>query len=276
MRLIRYRQDEHAAWGFVSGGGAGDQVLAPDHPDAPPLLKALAAQELAAAKPAAPAGLQLSGLHLLPPIVPTATVYCIGLNYRAHVEEAGRSTASFPSVFLRRPASLVAAGEILQHPGVSPEFDFEGEVAVIIGKPGRHIAQADAMEHVGAYTCFNDGSARDFQKHSIAAGKNFEASGSCGPWLVTADDVQDPRTLVLTTRLNGQTVQHESLERLIFPVPYLVHYLSLFAYLRTGDVIATGTPAGVGATRQPPLWMKPGDRIEVEVSGIGVLSNAIG
>jgi 2-keto-4-pentenoate hydratase/2-oxohepta-3-ene-1,7-dioic acid hydratase in catechol pathway len=158
---------------------------------------------------------------------------------------------------------------------VSDNFDFEGELGVVIGTRGRLISQADALDHVGGYTCFNDGSVRDWQKHSVTSGKNFEASGACGPWIVTADEIPDPRTLTLVTRLNGQEVQRSGLDLLIHSIPRIIEYISTMTTLEPGDIIATGTPAGVGSRRTPPLWMKPGDTIEVEISSVGVLKNPI-
>jgi 2-keto-4-pentenoate hydratase/2-oxohepta-3-ene-1,7-dioic acid hydratase in catechol pathway len=160
-------------------------------------------------------------------------------------------------------------------PQASTNFDYEGELAVIIGRRGRYITESDALSHVAGYSIFNDGSLRDFQKHSVTAGKNFPGTGPLGPWMVTADEIPDPTRLTLTTRLNGQQVQHSTTDQLIYPVPTIIAYLSSFTELLPGDVIATGTPEGVGAGRTPPLWMKPGDAIEVEISGIGILRNSI-
>ena len=161
-------------------------------------------------------------------------------------------------------------------PKISGDFDYEGELALIIGKPGRHIAKADALSHVFGYTLFNDGSIRDIQfKHSIAAGKNFHATGGFGPWIVTTDEIPDPTRLHLATRLNGQEVQHTGIDDLIFDIPTLISYCSDWTPLVAGDVISTGTPEGVGFARKPPLWMKPGDVVEVEIGGIGVLRNPI-
>jgi 2-keto-4-pentenoate hydratase/2-oxohepta-3-ene-1,7-dioic acid hydratase in catechol pathway len=208
-------------------------------------------------------------------LLPSANVYCIGLNYKSHVEETARDLPAQPSVFVRVQSSLVGHGQDLVRPHVSGNFDFEGELALVIGKPGRHISEADALSHVAGLTCFNDGSIRDFQKHSVTAGKNFEHSGSCGPFIVTLDAIPDPSKMTLTTRLNGQVVQESSTDMLIYSLPKIISYISSFTRLETGDVIATGTPAGVGARRNPPLWMKAGDRIEVEIGGLGSLTNGI-
>ena len=161
-------------------------------------------------------------------------------------------------------------------PKASTSFDYEGELALVIGLPGRHIATAEAMRHVAGYACFNDGSIRDFQfDHSVAAGKNFPATGGFGPWLVTADEIPDPTTLELTTRLNDVVVQHAGLGSLIFDLPAIVAYVSSFTPLAVGDVIATGTPEGVGFARKPPLWLRPGDTVEVDIPGVGTLRQKI-
>ncbi len=176
---------------------------------------------------------------------------------------------------MRFTDTLAANGAPLVRPTVSDNFDFEGELALIIGKGGRHIAEDRALDHVAGYACFNDGSIRDWQKHSVSAGKNFPSTGGFGPWMVTKDEIPDPAALTLTTRLNGAEVQHAGTDMLIFPIPRLIAYVSAFTALNPGDVIATGTPEGVGLTRTPPLWMKPGDVVEVEISGIGTLRNPV-
>ncbi len=222
--------------------------------------------------------LALADVQLLPLIPEGAQFFAAGVNYRAHVEETGRKVRSAedgPAFFLRLPSSLAGHGQGLVRPRVSTHFDFEGELAVVIGRAGRHIAEADALGHVAGYTCFMDGSIRDYQKHSVSIGKNFQATGPLGPWMVTADEIPDPAALTLTTRLNGETMQHSGLDQLIFSIPFLISYLSRITPLQPGDVIATGTPGGIGRERTPPVWMRPGDRIEVDISRIGVLSNPI-
>jgi 2-keto-4-pentenoate hydratase/2-oxohepta-3-ene-1,7-dioic acid hydratase in catechol pathway len=204
-----------------------------------------------------------------------ARLFCIGVNYRSHVTETNREVPPQPSVFIRTQESVVAAGAGMQRPTSSDNFDFEGELAVVIGRPGRSIPLASALDHVAAYTCFNDGSVRDFQKHSVTSGKNFESSGACGPWVVTADEIPDASKLTLVTRLNGAEVQRSGLDLLIYPIARIIEYISTITTLEIGDIIATGTPAGVGSRRTPPLWMKPGDTIEVDIAGVGLLSNPI-
>ncbi|MDX1563069.1 MAG: fumarylacetoacetate hydrolase family protein, partial [Gammaproteobacteria bacterium] len=182
-----------------------------------------------------------------------------------------------PVVFVRFASSLVGQGPTMIKPAVSEKFDYEGELAVVIGKPARHVSRDAALQYVAGYSCFNDGSVRDFQRHSsqFTAGKNFDASGAFGPWIVTADELPDPAALKLETRLNGNVVQSESTGELHFDIPALIEYISTWTELMPGDVIVTGTPGGVGAGRNPPLWMQDGDTVEVEISGIGCLSNSI-
>jgi 2-keto-4-pentenoate hydratase/2-oxohepta-3-ene-1,7-dioic acid hydratase in catechol pathway len=221
--------------------------------------------------------LTLSEVILLPPVTNPDKILCIGLNYLTHIRETGRDAPKKPSIFTRYPSSVVGHDVDLIRPKASDWFDFEGELAVIIGKAGRAIPAADAYRHVAGYSCFNDGSIRDFQRHTTQfwAGKNFDRSGSMGPWLVTVDEFGDPAAQSMTTRLNGEVMQSTPISDLAFDVPALIAYISTVTELLPGDVIATGTPSGVGLFREPKLFMKPGDRIEVEISGIGVLGNDI-
>ena len=175
-------------------------------------------------------------------------------------------------MFIRFTDTLVGHRGILVRPCVSDNFDFEGELALVIGKAGRHIKPEHALDHVAGYTCFVDGSVRDYQKFSVTSGKNFPSTGPLGPWIVTSDEIPDPGRLTLTTRLNGKQVQHSPTDLLIYSIPQIIAFCSDFTALSPGDIIATGTPEGVGQRRTPPLWMKPGDTLEVEISGIGTLS----
>lgn len=221
--------------------------------------------------------LALDGLRLLPVITNPAKIVCVGLNYREHVGETGRQASQYPVLFLRLPATQVGHLQPLVRPRVSEQLDYEGELAVIIGRAGRHIARARAFEHIAGYSIYNEASVRDWQKHThqYTAGKNFTGTGAFGPWLVTPEEIPDPRELTLTTRLNGQVVQHAGVSQLIFPIDELVAYISTITELVPGDVLVTGTPGGVGGTRTPPLWMRPGDIVEVEIPRIGVLRNPI-
>jgi len=206
------------------------------------------------------------------PVIPNPDkILCIGLNYASHVGEVGRELPKVPSVFSRLHNTLVAQGGSMIRPKASTHFDFEGELAIVIGERCRHVPRARALSVIAGYTCFIDGSVRDFQKQSVTAGKNFPGTGPLGPWMVTTDVIPDPQKLELTTRLNGNTVQHDTTDHMIFDVGTIIEYLSTVTWLEPGDIIATGTPDGVGLGRKPPLWMKGGDRLEVEISGIGKL-----
>ena len=210
------------------------------------------------------------------PMPSAPRIFCIGRNYKGHVAEVGSVLPKHPSMFIRGVESLVAHGQPLERPQASSDFDFEGELAVVMGEGGRHIARQQALSKVFGYTIFNDGSVRDVQfQHSLTAGKNFYRSGSMGPWIVSAADIPDPTQLWLSTTLNGQRVQHGQTDDLIFDIPAIIEYISGITPLQAGDIIATGTPDGVGMARKPPLWLKPGDVIEVEISQIGRLSNGV-
>jgi 2-keto-4-pentenoate hydratase/2-oxohepta-3-ene-1,7-dioic acid hydratase in catechol pathway len=273
MRLISFRHANANKMGAVVDGGILD--LTNRSPSGwTSLRQAIAARalpELAAmAKSSAP-DLKFEEVELQPVIPDPGKILCIGLNYKSHVGEMGRELPTSPSVFSRFTDTLVAPGGDMVRPRASIAFDFEGELAVVIGEHCRHVSRASALSVVAGYTCFVDGSVRDFQKHSTTAGKNFPATGPLGPWLVTADTLPDPQSLQLTTRLNGTVVQRDTTDHMIFDVSAIIEYLSTVTTLEPGDVIATGTPDGVGAGRKPPVWMTAGDRIEVEISGIGTL-----
>ncbi|MCK9799467.1 fumarylacetoacetate hydrolase family protein [Pseudomonas sp. MAFF 302030] len=219
----------------------------------------------------------LAQVTFLPVIPNPGKVLCIGINYATHVRETGREMPIYPMIFTRFADSQTAHLQPIVRPTASHKLDFEGELAVVIGKPARHVKQADALEYVAGYACYNDGSVRDWQKHTIqfVPGKNFPNTGGFGPWLVTRDEIADPQDLQLTTRLNGEVMQHTSTSDMIFDVRQLIEYCSTFTELAPGDVIVSGTTGGVGAFREPPLWMKPGDTVEVEISRIGTLRNSI-
>lgn len=271
---------------FVSGGRSSFGLVAADRIidlaarcGTADLRDAIAGGTIAAAAKAAQGadpGEPIAAVTLLPPIPHPNKMICIGLNYRAHAAEAGLKVPEHPSLFLRLNNTLTAHGAPLVRPSLSGDFDYEGELAIVIGKPGHRIARPAALDHVFGYACFNDGSLRDFQfKHSVTVGKNFPSTGGFGPWIATADTVPDPSKLTLSTRVNGTQVQHKGLDDMIFDVPAIIAYVSSWTKLEPGDVIATGTPEGVGFARKPPLWLKPGDTVEVEISNIGILRNPI-
>jgi 2-keto-4-pentenoate hydratase/2-oxohepta-3-ene-1,7-dioic acid hydratase in catechol pathway len=269
MRLVSFRHAGVDKFGAVIDGGIVD--LSSRWPSLRAAIASKALGELAAATRSASPELKFDDVELLPVIPDPPKILCIGLNYSSHVGEMGRELPTAPSVFSRFVDTLVPPGGDMVRPRASIAFDFEGELAVVIGERCRHVPRASALSVVAGYTCFVDGSVRDFQKHSTTAGKNFPATGPLGPWLVTSDVVQDPQRLELTTRLNGQVVQHDTTDHMIFDVAAIIEYLSTVTSLEPGDIIATGTPDGVGAGRKPPLWMKAGDKLEVEISGIGTL-----
>jgi 2-keto-4-pentenoate hydratase/2-oxohepta-3-ene-1,7-dioic acid hydratase in catechol pathway len=280
MKLVAYELNQTSAYGVLSG----DHIIEPApallarYPDIRALLDGGALPELAAAVAGKPATLALSDVTLLPPVGNPRKIFCVGLNYKSHVAETKRPDAVHPSIFVRFADSLTAHCAPLRFPAEkSTMFDFEGELAVVIGKGGSDIAEADALDHVAGYACFNDGTLRDWQRHTHqwTPGKNFPGTGVFGPALVTADEAGDITQVQLTTRLNGEVVQQASLSDLIFPLPVIISYLSQFTPLYPGDVIATGTPGGVGDRRDPPLYMKPGDVVEVEISRIGHLRNVV-
>ena len=219
----------------------------------------------------------LESINYLPVIPNPDKIICVGVNYRPHIEEMGREIPKYPVVFVRFPGSLVGHEQPLVRPQISEHYDFEGELAIVIGKKARHVSRQDAFTYIAGYCCFMDGSVRDWQSHTMqfTAGKNFNQSGSIGPWLVSRDEVPVPAVLQLTTRVNGKTMQEGALSDLMFDIPYLVEYCSTFTELLPGDVIATGTPGGVGAARKPPAWLKNGDTVEVDIAGIGLLTNRV-
>jgi len=278
MKIISFATAAGPSFGLVAGEGIIDagRRLGGRYADVSAVLAADALDELARHAGAA-ADLALADVRVLPAVPsPLRKVLCVGLNYRAHVAEAaGREVPEQPRIFARLADTIIGHGAPMWRPRNSTHFDYEGELAVVIGKPGRHIPAGRALEHVAAYTCFNDGSVRDYQKHSVTAGKNFPHTGPLGPWLVTADEIPDPAALTLTTRLNGRQMQHTGTGDMILGVPELIAYISAFTPLSPGDVIATGTPEGVAHARKPPTWMVPGDTVEVEISGIGILRNPI-
>ena len=279
MRYASFIVDDRTSWGAVVDGGVVDLGHR-----FPTLQKALAAglpPDLARAASAAP-GHPLDAVDFLPPVTEPLHIWCLALNYVEHhgeVQDAGRvqELPKYPAVFTRTIDTFVGHGQALRHPGVSEQFDYEGELAVVIGKPGFRIAQADAWEHVAGYTLLNDGSVRDWQFHTrqITPGKNFWKSGSMGPWMVTRDEVADVDALCITTRLNGAVMQNDFARAMVHKIPRFIEYVSSIAPLAPGDILATGTPSGVGFSRKPPVWMKPGDVCEVEIDGIGVLRNTV-
>jgi 2-keto-4-pentenoate hydratase/2-oxohepta-3-ene-1,7-dioic acid hydratase in catechol pathway len=271
MKLVSFTANGNDYFGAASGDGV---VTLNDKIGQPSLRAALAAGAMEAMRDAALAAKpdrSLADIKFLPVIPQPNKILCAGVNYRSHAAEVGRELPKQPSMFVRFADTLVGHGGDMIRPQLSDNFDYEGELALVIGKPGRHIPSERALDHVAGYTIFVDGSVRDYQKFSVTSGKNWPGTGPLGPWLVTSDEIPDPNKLTLTTRLNGQQVQHSGTDKLIYSIPQIIAFCSDFTALSPGDVIATGTPEGVGHGRNPPLWMKPGDTLEVEISHIGVL-----
>lgn len=278
MRLASFLIQDRPTYGIVTDRGVIDlgARLGVGHPDLRSLLEADALGEVARFADDAPDG-PLDGLRYLPVIPNPDKILCVGLNYEEHRVESQRERTEQPAIFIRLASSQVGHGEPILVPRESTRFDYEGELAIVIGRGGRRIAPEAAWNHIAGYACYNDGSVRDWQRHTTqwTPGKNFVATGGFGPWMVTADEIEPWTVLTLTTRLNGEVLQHASTDMLIHTIPKIVAYVSTFCPLVAGDVIATGTPGGVGARREPPVWMKPGDVCEVEIERVGLLRNPI-
>ncbi|MBT5241650.1 MAG: fumarylacetoacetate hydrolase family protein [Rhodospirillaceae bacterium] len=273
MRFVSYEYNEGVKIGAVIDNGIIDLS------DAGPSLKAILATGpldnlIKVAEQRSPT-VDLDHVVLHQVVPDTGRIICVGKNYKDHAKEMGGEVPANPNLFMRTAQSVVGHQQSVIMPTASDQYDFEGELAVVMGRGGRHIPVDKALEYVAGYSCFLDGSVRDYQKHSFTAGKNFDSSGACGPWLVPAREIPDPQALQLTTRVNGEVMQHASTADMIFSVAVVISYISEFTHLEPGDVLATGTPAGVGAGRTPPLWLKPGDQIDVEIENVGTLSNSV-
>ena len=275
MRLVTYR-----AGGAVRVGALqGDAIVDVGHDD---MLELLAGGDAAmdaarAAADSAGGGTPLADVELLPPVPRPPKIICVARNYGAHAKEAGLEPTEYPNLFARFAQTLVGQGAPIVRPNVSDELDWEGELAFVIGTGGRHVAKADAYDHVAGYSIFNDVSVRDYQFKvpQFVAGKNFEATGPFGPALVTRDEVPDPHALQLETRVNDDVVQSTSTGDMLFDIPTLIATISEFITLEPGDVVATGTPSGVGFVRKPPWFLVPGDVCTVSITGLGELANPV-
>jgi 2-keto-4-pentenoate hydratase/2-oxohepta-3-ene-1,7-dioic acid hydratase in catechol pathway len=281
MKLITFTRNGGTSYGAVKDEGVVD-LGARLGQDAPGLID-LIANDLAARARDIVAGTApdcaLDAVTLERPLPAPGKILCIGVNYldRNAEYKDGSEQPKNPSVFVRLPASFVAHGQPLVRPPETQQFDYEGEIALVIGRRGRRIARAAAMGHVFGYTIANEGTVREWTRHgkfNVTQGKNFDRSGAIGPWIVTLDEAP-AGPLRVKTRVNGEERQNDTTDRLLFPFDVLVSYLSTFAALEPGDLILTGTPNGAGARFNPPKWLAPGDVVEVEVDGVGVLSNAV-
>jgi 2-keto-4-pentenoate hydratase/2-oxohepta-3-ene-1,7-dioic acid hydratase in catechol pathway len=272
LKYASFIHEDSAGYGLVEG----DAILRMDLvPGAPADLKSFIGSgfpDLAPPASALPA-LALADVELQPPIPNPGKIFCVATNFH----EDGKEPPPYPLLFTRHAEAQTGHGGPIVKPAVSDRLDYEGELAVIIGRRAHRVGTADAMQHVAGYACFNEGSVRDWQKHSsqFTPGKNFYRSGAFGPWMVCRHEIPDPTRLSLTTRVNGATRQAITLDRLIFNIPWLIAYITTFAPLDPGDVIVTGTPSGFGSSRTPPEFLAAGDAVEIDIPGIGVLKNPI-
>ncbi len=282
MKLASYIRAGRGSYGAVAGTAIVDlgSRLGERYPSLRELIAQGGVGEASRIARREPPDLALQDVEFRPPIPAPEKIICVGVNYLDRNEEYkdGSAPAQYPSIFMRTPGSLVGHRQPLVRPPESAQLDYEGEIAIVMGEPGRRIPTADASSHIAGLTCMNEGTIRDWLRHgkfNVTQGKNFDRTGSIGPWLVTADEFPGYDHLTVTTRVNGEVRQHESTARLLFSFPYLIHYISTWTELRPGDVIATGTPTGAGARFDPPRYLRPGDQVEVEVSGVGTLVNAV-
>lgn len=281
MRLVSFRSPGHDSWGIALDRGIAD-IGARYRDRWPDLVSVVRDGSLAALDDAQDltVDFEFSDVRFDIPLPNPERIFCIGVNYQNRNEEYadGQPPPRYPSIFVRFPASLVGHGEALLRPPESEQLDYEGEIAIVIGKPGRRIAEAAALDHIAAVTLCNEGTVRDWLRHgkfNVTQGKNFDSSGSMGPWLVPFREEAQIADIELRTRVNGELRQRERTSRMVFPFPKLISYVSTFTALMPGDIISTGTPTGAGATHDPPVWLKPGDTIEVEADGIGTLRNTV-
>lgn len=279
MKVVSFVRNGKSSYGVVSGDGIVDvgAKLGGKYADLVAVLKAGALAEVESAAKGVTADMKLDGTTLLPVVPNPGKIVCVGVNYDEHRREMGREPPGQPTIFVRWPESQVAHNQPLLKPAESEKLDYEAELAVIIGKHGYKVSEADAFNIIAGYSCYNDGSVRDWQTHTsqFTPGKNFVATGGFGPWMVTADEIPDPQTLDIESRLNGQVMQKSNTELMTFNIRKIIKYVTAFIPLQPGDVIATGTPGGVGTKRNPPVYMKDGDIIEIEISKVGLLRNPV-
>ncbi|MGI8694578.1 MAG: fumarylacetoacetate hydrolase family protein [Geodermatophilaceae bacterium] len=284
MRFVTYLDGASdnpstASFGRVIGDGVvdGRAALEGRYGSIRDVLAAGALKELAAATDGVAPQQSLDSLRLLPPITDSAKIICAGVNYRAHREETSRPEVAYPTLFTRFADTQIGHRAPALKPAESDRFDYEGELAVVIGVPAYRVSEADALDVLAGYACYNDFSVRDWQRHTsqFLPGKNFPCTGGFGPWLVTTDEIGDITKATLETRVNGEVRQSATIDQLIFSIPQLISYITTFTPLAPGDVIVTGTPGGVGLFRDPPTFLQPGDRVDVEISGVGVLTNKV-
>lgn len=283
MKLLSYRaRDGVPRFGALAGDGVVDLSarMGTRCPDLLQLLRADAIDDARRLANGTSADHALADIVFDLPVTRPARILCIGVNYAERNEEYrdGTQAPGYPSVFPRFASSFVGHGQPILRPPESPQLDYEGEIAIVIGRGGRRIAERDALGHIAGLTCLNEGTLRDWVRHgkfNVTQGKNWDASGAIGPWIATADEFDGYDALTVTTRVNGEVRQHDSTSRLMFPFAYLIHYVSTWTTLEPGDIVSTGTPTGAGARFDPPRFLVPGDVVEVEVPGIGTLRNVV-
>jgi len=278
VRWLSFERGGKATFGIVKDDGVVD--VGALEPQLPTLKAAIASGRLAAigaAASARKADVALADVRYLPVITNPDKILCAGLNYKDHQAETGRGGEPYPTIFVRFAAAQVAHGEAMWRPRESTNLDFEGEIALIVGKAGRRISKDNWQSHVAGFAPYNDGSVRDWQRQTsqFTPGKNFARTGGFGPWMMTPDEVGDLDAMEITTRLNGQVMQHSVSSLMVFGFADLLAHCSTFVELVPGDVIVTGTPGGVGSARKPPIWMRHGDRIEIEIKPVGTLVNQV-
>jgi 2-keto-4-pentenoate hydratase/2-oxohepta-3-ene-1,7-dioic acid hydratase in catechol pathway len=276
MRIASFTRQSTPSWGVVEGDSIHDLGAVTGLPELGEALRTGRLDAALGAVSTAPV-IDLAEVQLLPPVTDPRKILCVGLNYADHIAEMQREAPAKPTIFTRYPDTFVGDGESLIAPRNSARFDYEGEFAIVIGRGGRHVRAEDALDHVLGYTVMNDGSIRDYQRHTtqFTPGKNFPRSGSLGPWIVTAGEFGDVGTQRITTSVNSLVVQDSSLDQLVFGVPELIAYITEWTELAPGDVIATGTPGGVGDGHDPALYLFPGDVVRVEIDGVGSLTNPV-
>ncbi|CAG8998623.1 MAG: hypothetical protein CENE_00578 [Candidatus Celerinatantimonas neptuna] len=275
MKIASYRYAHQLSYGIVVGQGIVDagEELRSRYSDLKTLLDAGALDELQQ-RSSLTCDLSQDDVSFLPVVPNPGKIFCVGMNYEQKRQEFDEHDPA-PTLFVRFADSQTGHLQPVIKPRYSQQFDYEGELAVVIGRGGYQISEQDALSHVVGYSCYMDGSARDWQHAWFTAGKNWRRTGAFGPWLVTTDEIPDPHTLTLTTKLNGRQVQQDNTAHMIHRIPELIRYISTFSELKPGDVIITGSPGGVGKKRNPPLFLQPGDEIEVAISQIGCLSNQV-
>src|SRR5580698_7079549 len=281
MRLATYKVNGRSSYGAVTDTGIID--LGRKLPKYPSLLDVFRARAIGEARAAATGqpGHRLTDVEFLPPLLAPETMLCVGINYPerdTEYKDRAAEKPKYPNLFVRFPGSLVGHDQPIVRPNVSEKFDYEGEIVLVIGREGRHVPREQALAMIGGLTLGNEGSVRDWLRHgtlNVTQGKNFECSGSLGPWIVPADELDPGKPLHLTTKVNGELRQDDTTDRLTWGFAWLINYISTFTMLRPGDLIWTGTPTGAGGHQTPPKWLKPGDVVEVEVPEIGVLRNAV-